>query len=77
MHIDCDVLLDATLDDCPVPVIKTKEMLDKMDALTVLQVVTSKEGTISNLRTFVKNYPCELVREIKTKERFYFYIKKL
>lgn len=77
MHIDYDVLLDATQDDCPVPVIRTKEMLDEMEVGAVLKVVTSKEGTINNIRTFVKNNPYELVRETSDKEHFYFYIKKL
>ena len=77
MHIDYNVLLDATQDDCPVPTIKTKEMLDEMDVGAVLKVVTSKEGTIRNLRTFVNNNHCELVHEIRAAEGFYFYIKKL
>ena len=77
MNINYDVLLDAMQDDCPVPTIKTKEMLDKMDIGAVLKVVTSKEGTINNIRTFVKNNPYELVREVRAADNFQFYIKKL
>ncbi|HUW26703.1 MAG TPA: sulfurtransferase TusA family protein [Gallionella sp.] len=77
MHIDYNVLLDATHDDCPVPTIKTKEMLDEMATGAVLKVVTSKEGTIRNIRTFVSNNRCELVREIRVVTDFHFYIKKL
>lgn len=77
MHIDYNVLLDATQDDCPIPTIKTKEMLDEMDAGAVLKVVTSKEGTIKNLRTFVNNNNYELMREIRAAEGYHFYIRKL
>lgn len=77
MHIDYNVLLDATQDDCPIPTIRTKEMLDEMAAGAVLKVVTSKEGTIRNIRTFVNNNHCELVHEIRATEGFHFYIRKL
>lgn len=77
MHIDYNVLLDVTQDDCPVPIIRTKEMLDEMVVGAVLKVVTSKEGTIKNVRTFVNNNHCELVREIRSEEGFHFYIRKL
>ena len=77
MSTDYNVLLDATQDDCPIPTIKTKETLDEMDAGAILKVITSKEGTIRNIRTFVNNNHYELVREIKAAESFHFYIKKL
>ena len=77
MHIDYDELLDATQDDCPVPTVKTKEMLDKMAAGAVLKLLTSKEGTVRNIRTFVRNNPYELLRETKGAGNFHFYIRKL
>lgn len=77
MPIEYNVLLDATQDDCPIPTIKTKKMLDEMDAGAVLKVVTSKEGTVKNLRTFVNSNNCELVHEIRATEGYHFYIKKL
>lgn len=76
MNIDYNVLLDATQDDCPIPTIKTKELLDEMASGAVLKVVTSKEGTIRNIRTFVNNNHYELVREIRAEEGFQFYIRK-
>lgn len=77
MKTDYDVLLDATQDDCPIPTIRTKETLDGMHPGAVLKVITSKEGTIRNIRTFVKNNHYELVRETRSAEGFHFYIKKL
>jgi len=77
MKTDYDVLLDATHDDCPIPTIKTKQVLDGMHPGAVLKVITSKEGTIRNIRTFVKNNHYELVHETKSAKGFHFYIKKL
>lgn len=77
MHIEYNVLLDATQDDCPVPTIKTKEVLDEMPAGAILKLITSKEGTIGNIRTFVKNNHCELIYETRTPEGYHFYIKRL
>ncbi len=77
MHIDFNVLLDATQDDCPVPVIKTKEVLDKMSAGEVLKVVTTREGTIKNIRTLVSNNDYKLLQQFQENEHYYFYIEKM
>lgn len=77
MHIDFNVLLDATQDDCPVPVIKTKEVLDKMSAGEVLKVVTTREGTIKNIRTLVSNNDYKLLQQFQENELYYFYIEKM
>lgn len=77
MSTTYNLMLDVTQDDCPIPTIKTKEVLDTLVPGDVLKVITSKEGTISNLRTLVKNNPYELLKESKSNEQFKFYIKKL
>jgi tRNA 2-thiouridine synthesizing protein A len=77
MNIDFKVELDATQDDCPVPTIKTKETLDGMSINEVLKVITSKEGTIKNIRTLVRQHAYVLVHETKTEEGFVFYIQKV
>lgn len=77
MNIDYNKLLDASQEDCPVPVIRTKEMLDQMQAGEILKVIASTEGTVGNMRTMVKSNPCEMVREAKVKGGFEFYIRKL
>lgn len=72
-----NVLLDATEDDCPMPTIHTKNALDNMSTGQVLKLITSKEGTIRNIRTFVANNPCELLSESSTVEGLVFLIRKL
>ncbi len=77
MTIDYDVLLDATQHDCPVPTIQTKDALDIMSSGQVLKVITSKAGTVRNIRTFVANNHCELMSEFSTDEGYVFLIRKL
>ncbi|MFA5170327.1 MAG: sulfurtransferase TusA family protein [Sulfuriferula sp.] len=77
MAIDYDVLLDATQHDCPVPTIQTKDALDLMSSGQILKVITSKEGTVRNIRTFVANNHCELMSEFSTDEGYVFLIRKL
>jgi len=76
MNIDFKIELDATQDDCPIPTIKTKEALDAMAGNEVLKVITSKEGTVKNIRTLVRQYAYVLIHETKTNEGFVFYIQK-
>ncbi len=77
MMIIFDVVLDATQEDCPIPTIQTKNTLDTMLAGQILKVITSKVGTIKNIRTFVASNPYELLSESTTEEGFVFLIKKL
>lgn len=72
-----DVVLDATQEDCPLPTILTKNILDTMSVGQILKLITKKEGTIRNIRTFTANNSCELLRELTTEEGFVFLIKKL
>lgn len=77
MHIEHHVVLDATAHDCPLPTILTKDTLDNMVSGQILKLITSKEGTVRNIRTFVANNPCELLSEGSSEEGFVFMIKKL
>ncbi|BBP00654.1 sulfurtransferase TusA family protein [Sulfuriferula nivalis] len=77
MTVDYDVLLDATLQDCPLPTIQTKDALDLMSSGQILKVITSKEGSVRNIRTFVANNHCELLSEFNANEGYIFMIKKL
>jgi tRNA 2-thiouridine synthesizing protein A len=76
MNIDYTILLDATQDDCPIPTIKTKHVLDGMERNEILKLLTCKDGAVRNIRTFVRNYACSLILEAKSEEGYVFYIQK-
>ncbi len=77
MNINYDMTIDASNDECPLPTIRTKEVLDNMSAGKVLRLLTSKEGTVKNIRTFVANNSCELLSESRNAQGYVFYIRKL
>ncbi len=77
MITEHDILVDATEDDCPMPTIHTKNTLNTMSSGQILKLITSKEGTVRNIRTLVANNPYELLSESKNEEGFVFHIRKL
>jgi len=72
-----DLLVDATEEDCPMPTVHAKNALDMMSAGQTLKLLSSKEGSIRNIRTLIANNPYELISESKVNETFVFFIKKL
>lgn len=77
MLIQFDAVLDATLDESPVPTIRTKEMLDTLSAGEILKVITRTAFTVKNIKTLVENNPFELLEQTESEEGFVFFIKKL
>jgi len=77
MNTIYDILLDETEHDCPMPTIHAKHTLNSMFTGQVLKLLTSKEGTIKNIRTLVANNPYELINEFREDEVIIFLIKKL
>lgn len=77
MSQEFDVLIDATMDECPIPTIRMKEALDAMSDGKILKLVTSSEGTIRNIRTFTSgNNSCQLLNMSKSEEGFVFLVQK-
>jgi tRNA 2-thiouridine synthesizing protein A len=77
MITEYDVFVDATENDCPMPTIQSKNALDNMSSGQILKLITSKEGSIRNIRTLVANNPYELLSESKGQDGFIFHIRKL
>jgi len=77
MTVEYDLLLDATEHDCPMPTIQAKEALDSLTSGQVLKLLTSKEGTVRNIRTLVANNDFELLNESADGVNIAFFIKKM
>lgn len=76
MTIKFDTILDVRHEDSPIPTIRTKETLDTLPLGTILKAITSKESTVSNIRTLIANNPFTLLNELKNEEGFVFFIQK-
>lgn len=77
MILNYTVLLDVRYEDSPIPTIRAKEVLDRINSGDILKVITSKESTIKNLKTMVANNPFSLLQHSKSEEGFIFFIQKL
>ncbi|WP_277538925.1 sulfurtransferase TusA family protein [Pseudomonas baetica] len=61
--LSADVELDAFGFPCPIPLLKTRLEVNRMDAGQVLKVISNDAGTKRDFRTFVSQSTHELVRE--------------
>lgn len=77
MTIAYDIELDVRHEESPIPTIRTKETLDTLTTGGILKVLTSKESTVQNIRTLVKNQAFELLLHVKVEDSYVFFIKKL
>jgi tRNA 2-thiouridine synthesizing protein A len=71
-----DILLDATDEDCPMPMVHSKNALDTMSSGQILKLISNKVGSVNNIRTLVANNPYELLSEYKSEDGFVFLIQK-
>jgi TusA-related sulfurtransferase len=64
---DTQLLADAELDasgfSCPIPLLKTRLEVNRMDVGQILKVISTDAGTKRDFHTFVSQNHHELVRE--------------
>ena len=75
--IRVDRVLDVTGLDCPLPILKTKVELAKMQSGEVLQVLATDPLAPLDFRAFCARTQHELVQLIETGERAEFFIRKV
>lgn len=68
--------LDATGLSCPLPILRTKRALNKLESGQVLRVIASDPGTVKNINAYINQSGDELL-EATTRGRIFIYrIKK-
>jgi TusA-related sulfurtransferase len=68
--LDCKGLL------CPLPVIRTKQAIDKMQTGQVLEMVSTDPGSIPDMQAWSRRTGHELLESRKENGLFIFYIRK-
>ena len=61
MHNNIDIELDLTGLDSPLPMLKTKELLDSLSSGQVVLVKTTAAGSEQNIRNLINNHPVTLL----------------
>ncbi|MFQ6403313.1 sulfurtransferase TusA family protein [Methylophilus sp. 'Pure River'] len=76
MHNQIDIELDLTGLDSPLPMLKTKEVLERLSPGQVLLVKTTSAGSEQNIRNLINNHPVKLLSLNKQHGEFHFVMEK-
>lgn len=72
-----NAIIDLTHEKSPIPMIRTKELLDLLSSGDVLKVTVSMESAVKNIKTLISNNPYDLLKISQHQNRYELIIKKL
>lgn len=74
------MIIDRTLDlsglVCPLPLLKTKQALAKMDAGETIRIVATDKSVVVDFRVFIDRFGHELIEFTESPEHFVFVLRK-
>jgi tRNA 2-thiouridine synthesizing protein A len=73
---DFDDELDASGLNCPLPILRAKKALAKMDAGKVLHIIATDPGSVKDFEAFARQTGNELMESKEEGGKFQFLIKK-
>ena len=73
---DFDEELDASGLNCPLPILRAKKALSKLDAGKVLHIIATDPGSVKDFEAFSKQTGNELMESKEEGGKFLFLIKK-
>jgi tRNA 2-thiouridine synthesizing protein A len=73
---DFDEELDASGLNCPLPILRAKKTLAKMDAGKVLHIIATDPGSVKDFEAFARQTGNELMESKEAAGKFEFLIKK-
>ncbi|MDZ7730567.1 MAG: sulfurtransferase TusA family protein [Natrialbaceae archaeon] len=69
--------LDATGLSCPMPIVKSKQAIDSLDSGSVLEVVATDAGSVSDMQGWTTGTEgIELLEQVEDGDRYIHYIEK-
>ena len=75
-----DVTIDETLDakglNCPLPLLKAKQSLNKLDPGQVLQIVCTDPGSVRDFEVFSKQSGNELLHASEDSGTYTYWLRK-
>ena len=74
--IDYNKELDCTGLSCPLPVLKTKKMVDSMNYGEILKMNSTDPGSKNDITSWIENSGNELLSMDQDGEKLIFFIKK-
>lgn len=77
IFVQHDAIIDVSNEESPIPMIRTKEILDLLSPGGIVKVIVGKEAAIKNIRTLIANNPFELLDISGDSNESVLFIKKL
>ncbi|UTR11544.1 MULTISPECIES: sulfurtransferase TusA family protein [Evansella] len=74
--MNADKVLDAKGLACPMPIVKTKKEIEKMESGQVIEIHATDKGAKSDLSAWAKSGGHELLQDTEEDGVFKFWIKK-
>jgi tRNA 2-thiouridine synthesizing protein A len=71
-----DKELDASGLTCPMPIMKTKKMLQTLSAGQILHLIATDPGTKSDIPTLLGKTGDQIIESSVVDKKFHFYIRK-
>ena len=76
-----DYVADASLDasglTCPLPLLKAKQALNRLDSGSVLQVTCTDPGSVRDFEVFCKQSGNQLLKSETGAETFHYWLRKV
>ncbi len=69
--------LDLSGEESPIPMIRTKELLNLVSSGDIIKVTVSKKSAVKNISTLVSNNSYQIVQSVMEQSRYVLYIRKL
>lgn len=76
LSMDIDYKLDACGLSCPLPLLKAKQALNRLDAGLVLEVVCTDPGSVRDFEVFAKQSGNELLKQVEDDGQYTHWLKK-
>jgi tRNA 2-thiouridine synthesizing protein A len=68
--------LDASGLNCPLPILRAKKAINKLDSAQVLRIIATDPGSVKDFQAFCKQTGNELLESGQEGDKFTFLIKK-
>lgn len=72
-----DETLDASGLNCPLPILKTKKTLSKMDSGKILDVISTDAGSVKDIEAFCNQTGNKLISTTEDDGKYVFTIEKV
>ncbi|MCZ6798765.1 MAG: sulfurtransferase TusA family protein [Gammaproteobacteria bacterium] len=67
---------DATGLNCPLPILRSKKVLNRLSSGDVLYVISTDSGSVKDFEAFCKQTGNELLESSEADGKYHYYIKK-